>query len=443
MRIRSLKLKLTLSSAAVAIAILLLTFGSLSSSANRVAAEQAHHHVEELLSYFSGIFAEAVAANDRMQVHLLARALLDNGVQALSVLDRAGSVIYSSSSANIQELSVSPLELKPFKSGLLGTITVDGKTCLQAASPVRFGSVPVGMIYLVLNQTDLEDRMQRATAFVYPVFALGFVLMLALCAVTLRVPFRALKRLTEAAESIGAGDLSRRVPVNGRDEVAAFCMVFNKMVESLSMARNEILLRHVETIGAMISAVEAKDSYTQGHCIRVRRYAAKILEGFPQVGPEEREGILTAALLHDIGKIGIPDDLLLKEQKLGKRQMEVAREHVTIGERILLHFDSMKDAAKWVRHHHERWDGLGYPDGLRGEKIPFASRVIGVADCIDAMLTDRPYRDGLTPSKVIKVLDEEKGRQFDPEVTERAIAFLTLEHEESIDEKKEVAHSRA
>jgi polar amino acid transport system substrate-binding protein len=110
---------------------------------------------------------------------------------------------------------------------------------------------------------------------------------------------------------------------------------------------------------------------------------------------------------------------------------------VLTGERILLHFDAMKDVAKWVRHHHERWDGLGYPDGLRGEAIPFASRVIGVADCVDAMLSDRPYRDALTPAKVIKVLVEEQGRQFDPVVTERAIAFLVRQEAERAVEDEE------
>lgn len=434
-RIQSLKVKLTLCAGVVAAAILLLTYGTLSSSARRVAAEQAQEHVEEVLSYFSGIFAEAVAAGDRMQVHLLARALLDNGVQALCVTDKAGDVIYSSRPVEGQRVALPALDAKPFKSGLLGTITVDGKAHLQAASTVRFGSAPVGMLHLLLNSTDLEGRMQKATAFTYPVLAVGFILMLGLCAVTLRMPFRALKRLTEAAESIGAGDLSSRVPVSGRDEVAAFCAAFNKMVDSLSSAREEILIRNIETIRAMVSAVEAKDSYTQGHCVRVRGYVGKILDGFPRIASEERERILTAALLHDIGKIGIPDDLLLKEHRLGKNQMEVVREHVIIGERILLHCESMKEAARWVRHHHERWDGLGYPDGLRGEAIPFASRVIGVADCIDAMLTDRPYRDALVPSKVVKALEEEKGKQFDPQVAERAIAFLSLEPDKKQEKK--------
>ena len=429
-RIESLKVKLTLGSLALATAILLLTYASLASSARRVATEQAQKRVAEILSYFSGIFAEAVAAGDLMQVHLLARALLDNGVQALTVADKEGGVLYASRPEATGAGLRSPADTKPFAGGILGTVTADGKTFLHAATPIRFGSSPVGTIHLWLNQTDLEDEIQKANAFVSPIFPTGFILMLALGVVGLRIPFRAMKRLSIAAERIGRGDLSERIPINGRDEVAAFCQAFNRMVDGLSSAQDEILCRHLETIRAMISAVEAKDSYTQGHCVRVQGYASKILEGFEDLPAEEKHRIETAALLHDIGKIGIPDDVLFKEHRLSRKEVEIIRTHVLIGERIVLHLDSMKEIARWIRHHHERWDGLGYPDGLRGPSIPFASRVIGVADALDAMLTDRPYRKGLTRGKATRALAAGRGAQFDPDVVDRAIAYLLSEERE-------------
>jgi HD-GYP domain-containing protein (c-di-GMP phosphodiesterase class II) len=141
--------------------------------------------------------------------------------------------------------------------------------------------------------------------------------------------------------------LSERVPISGRDEVAAFCQAFNRMVDGLSKAQEEILRRHLETIRAMISAVEAKDSYTQGHCVRVQDYTARILEHFPGISISERRRIETSALLHDIGKIGIPDEILLKEGRLSKKEMAVVRTHVLIGEKILQHLDSMRDIAHW------------------------------------------------------------------------------------------------
>src|SRR5688572_10155625 len=119
------------------------------------------------------------------------------------------------------------------------------------------------------------------------------------------------------------------------------------MVDGLQEARQVILRRHLEIVEAMISVMEAKDSYTQGHCVRVQAYARTILEQFGDLTPDEKPLIETAALLHDIGKIGIPDSVLLKEQRLTHEEMDLVRNHVTIGEKILLHMDSLKEVARW------------------------------------------------------------------------------------------------
>lgn len=418
------------------VAILLLTYSTVNSSARRIAEEQARQHVEALLSYFSGVLAEAVAAGDRMQVHLLARALLDNGAQALSVTDKQGKIIFVSTFPGEMEPTGTPDISEPFEFGILETTVIQGKSYLHAASPIRFGKAPVGMLQLWLNRDDLEERMQQAYSSIYIIFTVGFLLLLILGGVVFRTTFRALRRLTTAAEKIGAGDLSSRVPVSGRDEIAAFCTVFNRMVDSLSTAREELAARHLQTISAMIGAMEAKDNYTQGHCARVRKYAARILEKFPGVSPEDKHRIETAALLHDIGKIGMPDDVLLKAHRLSREESARAQEHVLTGERILNQVDSMKELARWVRHHHERWDGGGYPDGLEGAAIPFASRIIAVADCIDAMLTDRPYRKALTRAKLARVLQEGRGVQFDPEVVDVTLEILPeMDSEQALEEE--------
>ena len=167
--------------------------------------------------------------------------------------------------------------------------------------------------------------------------------------------------------------------------------------------------------------------------MRVQGYARRILERFDEVPPEEKALIETAALLHDIGKIGIPDDVLLKKHKLSQDEMNLIHEHVVLSEKILLHMDSMKDVARWVRHHHERWDGLGYPDGLRGEAIPFASRVIGVADALDAMMTDRPYRKALSLDQAIRALTEGRETQFDPRLVDSIVSFLRSEEKQEVE----------
>jgi putative nucleotidyltransferase with HDIG domain len=431
--LESLKVKLAIGSALVAAAILLVTYATLSTAARSVAYDEARKRVTELLNYFSGVFSEAVAANDRMQIHLLARAILQNGVQSLSITDASGQVIFASKPDLPEEELFNAQDLKAVNQVIIGTTTSGEESLIHAASPIRFGDRLVGMIHLWLNRTDLEGEIHEAQAFIYPILIFGFLLMVFLVTVVLQAPFRALKRMTLAARQIGEGDLSGRVPVKGEDEVAEFCKAFNGMVDGLYEARQEILKRHLEIVQAMITVVEAKDSYTQGHCMRVQAYARRILERFGDIPAEEKALIETAALLHDIGKIGIPDEVLLKKHRLSQKEMELVRDHVILGEKILLHMDSMKEVARWVRHHHERWDGLGYPDGLRGEAIPFASRVIGVADALDAMLTDRPYRKALSKERAIRALADGKETQFDPRLVESVIEFLKSEEKEEVE----------
>jgi putative nucleotidyltransferase with HDIG domain len=183
-------------------------------------------------------------------------------------------------------------------------------------------------------------------------------------------------------------------------------------------------------IQTMISVVEAKDPYTRGHCLRVQRLTRRLLEGVENISDEVKAKIETTALLHDIGKIGIPDNVLLKKGKLTREQVAVLRSHVLVGERILRHHDSLRDVSRWVRHHHEQWSGLGYPDGLRGEAIPLPSRIIAVADAVDAMLTERPYRKALSIERTREAIREGRGTQFDPAVADRAVALLSALEEE-------------
>jgi putative nucleotidyltransferase with HDIG domain len=430
-KFKSLKLKLMAASLTLASVILLVTYVTLSSSARTVAAEQSEKHVKELLLYFSGIVAESVAANDRLQVQFLGQALLTRGIGAVCITGSSGQVLYASQPDLEQEGVFSSPDVKPYAGGILGTR--DGHSLLQGAAPIRLGSTPLGMIHVWMQCTDLETEIQEAHAFVYPVFALGFFLLLLLGTVSLNIPFHTLKGLTQAANRIGAGNFSERVPVVGEDELSAFCQTFNTMVDGLCKARSEILQGNLETIRAMISTVEAKDPYTQGHCVRVQSLVGKLLERLPGAPAKERTQIETSALLHDIGKIGVPDSLLLKEGRLTNEEIDVIRSHATIGEKILLHLDSMKTVARWVRHHHERWDGLGYPDGLRGEAIPFASRVIGVADAIDAMSSTRPYRQSRTREEVVEVLKECRGTQFDPQIADCAIQLLEVKERQTVE----------
>ncbi len=180
---------------------------------------------------------------------------------------------------------------------------------------------------------------------------------------------------------------------------------------------------YYETLKTLAGALEARDTYTQGHSERVASLATSIAERLG-VSEEETREIYSAALLHDIGKIGVRDDVLLKRGALTAGEMGIIRGHPVLGDAILGPLKFFDRVTGMVKHHHERWDGSGYPDGLAGERIPLASRIVGVADAYDAMTSDRPYRDRKPPAEALQIIRDEAGRQFDPKVVAALLEIL-------------------
>ncbi|MFO7245923.1 MAG: HD-GYP domain-containing protein [Thermaerobacter sp.] len=176
-------------------------------------------------------------------------------------------------------------------------------------------------------------------------------------------------------------------------------------------ARNQYL----DTIRSLAAALEARDPYTFGHAERVARMAVEVGRQL-RLPRADLEALEVAALLHDVGKIGIADVILRKTEGYTSRDFREMMKHPIIGARILANVKSLDRVAPWVRHHHERMDGLGYPDGLRGEQIPLGARIISVVDAFDAMISARPYKPARTVHDALQELERCAGSQFDPEV---------------------------
>lgn len=178
-----------------------------------------------------------------------------------------------------------------------------------------------------------------------------------------------------------------------------------------------------DVVAALASALQERDRYTSDHSESVVEVAGRIAESLG-VSPAEVEWIRTAALLHDIGKLGVPDEILHKAGPLDQREWVVMRQHPAIGERILRAIPGMGHVAKIVRHEHERWDGGGYPDGLSGEAIPLGSRIILACDAYHAMTSNRPYREAMDHADAVAELTGHSGTQFDPRVCQALIGYL-------------------
>jgi len=187
------------------------------------------------------------------------------------------------------------------------------------------------------------------------------------------------------------------------------------LTQEIESVRQNLMLYYDGTIKALIYAIDAKDHYTFDHSEHVAKLSSIIAEGvgFPKL---TKEKLQHAAIMHDIGKIGISEQLLRKDSLLTRDEHIEMRKHPNIGAKIVNAVPFLEDTVEVILYHHERFDGTGYPEGLKGDKIPLTARIVAIADTVDAMMRDRPYRKALSYSQLIDELKKGSGTQFDPEI---------------------------
>jgi putative two-component system response regulator len=202
-----------------------------------------------------------------------------------------------------------------------------------------------------------------------------------------------------------------------KDEVAA--RVAERRLEQANQERIS-----VATLEALVNALEAKDPYLRGHSARVADLSAMVAAQMGQ-NDEQIEAVRTGGRLHDIGKIGIREEILNKQGPLTKEEFEHVKQHVTVGSQILAPLVHLGDVIGFVRSHHERWDGAGYPDRLRGEAIPLGARIIGAVEIYDALTTARPYQERMPPELAVERIRDLVGSVIDPAVHQALEAVVS------------------
>jgi ribonuclease P protein subunit RPR2 len=202
------------------------------------------------------------------------------------------------------------------------------------------------------------------------------------------------------------------------EEFGRYILQLREAVRREKRQAAEVSRSYVAAVRALTNAVEARDAYTGKHAERVAAFGlelAKVIDGDLAKDPEAEFGFL----LHDVGKVAVPDAILHKPSALNRHEMEVMRLHPVTGHAIVSHIDFLEGTAQGiVRAHHERWDGEGYPDGIAGRDIPLAARIFSVADTLDAITSDRPYRKGAQIAHAREEISRGSGTQFDPEAVE-------------------------
>jgi putative nucleotidyltransferase with HDIG domain len=201
------------------------------------------------------------------------------------------------------------------------------------------------------------------------------------------------------------------------DDLDLLTGLSNQVAIAIENARlyDELRETFYATIHALAETIEKRDPYTAGHTKRVMNYSLAIGRMIG-LSKKEMENLKLSAILHDIGKIGVRDDVLLKSDKLTSDEFKKIMMHTVFGAEILNHIRQLKSVVPGVKYHHEKYDGSGYPDGIKGNDAPIVARIIAVADTFDAMTTDRPYRKGLSFDTAFEELKKHAGTQFDPDV---------------------------
>lgn len=230
-----------------------------------------------------------------------------------------------------------------------------------------------------------------------------------------------------------AGVFFKRSIARGKelDQIKAQVLAWNHRLEEQVLQRTveleethrQLQEAYLETVTSLVEAMTAKDTYLFGHSHNVASYAKAIAQelGFSK---NRIDRLLHGCELHDLGKIAIPDSILLKQGPLTPEEFEVIKQHPVWGARILEPLTSMKDITEMVHQEHEQWDGSGYPQGLKGEKIRLEARIISVADALDAMVSDRPYRKRLALEQASSELQRCAGTQFDPQVVDACLQAI-------------------
>ena len=296
-------------------------------------------------------------------------------------------------------------------------------TLIEIESPIVFMDKHLGSVILELDWSVLSTAQSVAQRKVIGLFAVILALGTVSSVFLSSNLTRPIKELSSGVEELKRGKSGKPLRIFSGDELGRLTASFNEMSglitnqrERLAQDARELEEAYVSTVRVVAAAIDARDSYTHGHSTRVSELVVA-LAGELGMSGQELDDIEISCLFHDVGKIKISDAILHKAGKLADDEWEEMKKHPEYGAEILRKAPSLRRFIPAVRHHHEWYDGSGYPDGLSGESIPREAAIISLADAYDAMTSDRPYRQAMTKEVAMATIQEYAGKQFSPELT--------------------------
>jgi HD-GYP domain-containing protein (c-di-GMP phosphodiesterase class II) len=303
-------------------------------------------------------------------------------------------------------------------------ITVGNLSYTEVFGPweVR-GDVDLGILGASLQREFQVTPLPTTRGQVILVFTIAFFLVILIGFNLANLITRPLRKLVQASTSVAEGDLNVQVDLVSNDEIATLANSFNQMVTSLNQSRADILEAYDSALDGWTKALELRDKETEGHTQRVTEMTVAVAKEF-DFSEDELLYIRWGAMLHDIGKMGIPDQILHKPGKLSDDEWLIMKKHPLYAYNMLKEIRFLDLATDIPRYHHEHWNGKGYPYGLQGEDIPLPARIFAVVDCWDALTNDRPYRKKSLPEEALHIIQSSAGKLYDPNIVEFFQKFI-------------------
>jgi putative nucleotidyltransferase with HDIG domain len=430
--LRSIRSKLTL------FVFLLLIFTTLVFSLatvkimNQTVLNEIIKRAESLSKNSAAVAAYSLISGDVLGMdHLVFKGKeSNNDVEYVAIIDKNTNVVAHSDIKKRGE-TLKTADGNLIKRNADGTvvreISLSSGKVFEISTPIVFKDRLLGTVIVGVNQSVLLEAQRLAR---HRIFVTLMVTLLAGLIGILGLSFfitRPIRELSSGVEKLKGGERTRPLRIFAKDELGKLTESFNSMSELITDQKKELFKytqeleeAYVSILRVLATAIDARDPYTLGHSTRVALHSLMIGE---EIGLKENEleELEIASLFHDVGKLKTPDAILFKSRSLDSTEYDEMRHHPEDGAEILAKVKSLQKYAPPVKHHHEYYNGKGYPDGLDGDRIPLYAAIISIADTYDAMTSTRPYRKALSKAEAFRELEKGAGRQFHPDLVN---AFL-------------------
>lgn len=373
------------------------------------------------------ISTDALISGDQLSLATFVDSIMKNdGVRYAMILDERGTILAHSEIGKvgknyIEPIGVRPLTneeilIQPFNDSNQEPIT-DIALPINLRNGVRIGAVHVGMSQKVVNQ-HVNQAFRESLSVAAGLLIIGIIVAIFVT----NIMMKPVSELIRGVHAIGEGNLNYKINITGKSELAILAKSFNEMADNLKEL-------YIGVLRSLAKALEHRDKFVGGHDQRVAEYATALAEhiGLDQ---EEIDNIRLAGQVQNIGHIAVPDKILEKTGKLSDAEYNKLKEHTVVGADILNQIEALHGAVPLVLHHHERYDGDGYPKGLSGKTIPLGARILSIADAFDAMTSAQKHRAAMSRTEAIDELKNSAGTQLDPELVGAFVDMLKTQQKE-------------